>query len=295
MFLSLRRAYLAGNPSMLRRYSALLRYERLGSSRLLSCFTLPGGCDTVFFPGCNLPGTRPAVTERLFRALAARIPNLGLVLDCCNRPSYSLGRADFFRDEFARKIKRLTSSGVNNVITACPGCHDVFLRYGTGLRAVSVYEVVAEYGSGFPHIGLEFTVHDPCALRFNDEVSGAVRKLLSDAGVTVVEMKHSRRTTFCCGEGGAVARADPELSDVWREKVFSEAEGMRVLTSCGGCQHRLSRRMAAIHLLDLLYNPAARAGDGRASRPPMTYLNRFLFRIRTGRMMRDEPRKPAPQ
>jgi Fe-S oxidoreductase len=184
---------------------------------------------------------------------------------------------------------------VNNVITACPGCHDVFLRYGTGLRAVSVYEVVAEYGSGFPHIGLEFTVHDPCALRFNDEVSGAVRKLLSDAGVTVVEMKHSRRTTFCCSEGGAVARADPELSDVWREKVFSEAEGMRVLTSCGGCQHRLSRRMAAIHLLDLLYNPAARAGDGRASRPPMTYLNRFLFRIRTGRMMRDEPRKPAPQ
>ena len=261
-----------------------MRFEKLGSSRLLSHYAIPPGCDTVFFPGCNLPGTRPAVTERLFRELSSRLPRLGLVLDCCNKPSRDLGRTDFFRAEFGRKLERLAASGVKAVITGCPNCHDVFSRHGRELEMHSVYEIMAEHGPGLPHIDEEFSVHDPCALRYNENVAEAVRKLLSAAGVPFGNMKHSGRKTYCCGEGGTAARADPKFSDAWREKICRESGGRRVITSCGGCQRRLSEVMPAHHLLDLWFDPeAALAGKARIGRMPVTYLNRFLFKRRMRR------------
>lgn len=286
MFLSLRQVHLAAHPGHLRKYAGLLRFERLGSSALLSHYAIPAGCDTVFFPGCNLPGTRPKVTERLFRELSSRLPRLGLVLDCCNKPSRDLGRADFFREEFGRKLERLAASGVKTVITGCPNCYDVFSRHGGDLRVFSVYEAMAEQGPGLPRVAAEFLVHDPCALRYNQNVTGAVRKLLSDAGAPFGDMKHSGRKTYCCGEGGAVERANPKLSDAWREKIRRESGGRRVITSCGGCQRRLSDAMPALHLLDLWFDPEkALAGKARIGRMPVTYLNRFLLRRRMRRLI----------
>jgi hypothetical protein len=77
------------------RHAPLLAYERKGGSTIYSFYGLPAGCDTVFFPGCALPGTRPDAVSELFEALKQVIPNLGIVLDCCLRPSHDRGRRSF--------------------------------------------------------------------------------------------------------------------------------------------------------------------------------------------------------
>ncbi len=138
MFLSLRSDHISKNPEYLNRYAGLLRYEALGSSKLLSLYALPPGCDTVFFPGCNLPGTRAAVTERLFLEMAERMPRLGLVLDCCNKPSHDLGREDFFRAEFGRKTAKVTVRRCQENYHGLPKLslcvHQVCRRHGCGFR-----------------------------------------------------------------------------------------------------------------------------------------------------------------
>ncbi len=155
---------------------------------------------------------------------------------------------------------------------------------------VSVYSVMEEKGMMPGHSPNEsFTLHDPCALRFNDDVTGSVRNILGATGISLNEMKHTRRKTFCCGEGGTLERVNREFSEIWREKIRREAGGRTVITSCGGCAHRLASAMKTVHLLDLWYNPAAVSeGRKRTTGFPFTYISRFLLKKRIIRFMKKE-------
>ncbi|MGA7277198.1 MAG: VTT domain-containing protein, partial [Desulfocapsaceae bacterium] len=79
LFLDLRRAFVASGRFNKLTYRTILSYEKLGRSRLFSWQEIPGGCDTIFFPGCNLPGSRMKTTLRLFENLQRSIPRLGIV------------------------------------------------------------------------------------------------------------------------------------------------------------------------------------------------------------------------
>jgi ferredoxin len=92
LFLEIRRQYVGSGHFHESAYQAILGYEKRGTSSLFSWYGLPEGCDTVFFPGCSLPGTRPQVTLRMFRALQKTVPSLGIVLDCCTKPSHDQAR-----------------------------------------------------------------------------------------------------------------------------------------------------------------------------------------------------------
>jgi Fe-S oxidoreductase len=287
-FLVLRREAAERGGLDLARYRTLLGYEARGHSKLFAWRGLPPGCDAVFFPGCTLPGTRPRTTWRLFAELRRHLPRLGVVLDCCHKPSHDLGRQGFFAARFAEVLAPLFEYGVSTVLVACPNCHKVFSRYAAPLKVRTVYEFLAEAGlSSPPRARGRVTVHDPCPLRDAAEVQQAVRGLLAGAGLEVQEMSHSQGRTLCCGEGGAVGCVAPELSAAWGLARREEAAGRRIVTYCAGCAGFLSRVAPASHLADLLFEPErVMAGKARVARTPFTYLNRLLLKRRLRRALR---------
>lgn len=282
LFLALRRETAGRGGLDLARYRRLLAYEARGHSRLFAWRGLPPGCDTAFFPGCSLPGTRPGTAWRLFSELRRHLPRLGVVLDCCHKPSHDLGRQEFFAERFAEVLAPLREHGVGRVLTACPGCHTVLSRHAAPLAVQTVYEFLAERGLSAPgRAAGRVTVHDPCPLRRADGVQDAVRRLLAGAGLEVEEMRSSRGRTLCCGEGGAVGCVAPELSAAWGRRRGEEAAGRRIVTYCAGCAGFLSRVAPTVHLADLLCDPGlALAGRARVARAPFTYLNRLLLKRR---------------
>ncbi len=264
-------------------YRSILGYEAVGRSRLFSWYGLPDGCDTVFFPGCTLPGTRAAVTWRVFRQLRKGIPSLGMVLACCAKPSHDLGRTAHFRQAFGEVLSRLAAGGVQTVLTACPNCTRMFGQYGDGLSVRTVYEILHEQGLTAPAAacGLEVSVHDPCPMRDHWQAQAAVRGLLTDVGYSHVEMPHRKNTTLCCGEGGSVGCVDFALSEGWAEKRVKEAGGRRLVTYCAGCAGYLGRVAPTVHILDLLFRPDGAAGDSTfVSRGLATYFHRLLLKMR---------------
>ncbi len=66
LFYAIRREAMDTGKVNLSRYRAILGYENRGSSPLFSFYALPEGCDTVFFPGCTLPGAHPETTWQIF-------------------------------------------------------------------------------------------------------------------------------------------------------------------------------------------------------------------------------------
>ncbi len=290
-FLEMRRQVVARYQLPGSRYTKILRYERRGGSRLFSWYGLPTGCDTVFFPGCTLPGTRPETTWQLYQQLREQVPHLGVILDCCHKPSHDLGRQHFFLTRFEGMRTWLISHGVRHIIAACPNCYKIFHGYGHGLSVRTAWEILAEtqIDSILPAIPQErITVHDPCPLRDHQHAHQAVRTLLSRLGLEVREMQHSRDRTICCGEGGSVEAVNPDLARKWGALRKVEAGNDLVITYCAGCASFLARAGVRVaHLGDLLVNPEkALSGKATVARAPWTYLNRIRLKRRLQKAIR---------
>ncbi|KAF0187928.1 MAG: hypothetical protein FD168_2164 [Desulfobulbaceae bacterium] len=280
MFLEMRRDAVRQGKGDFPQHRAIRNYEKQGFSSLFSYYGLPHGCDTVFFPGCGLPGTRPDKVIKLFTHLQKSIPALGIVLDCCTKPSHDLGDQIFFKTMFFELKNYLLEKGVTKIIVACPNCYKVFRQYGGELTVTTAYEALLQ--TDLPATGLisgTVTVHDPCAIRFEESIHDAARDLLSRKGLQVEEMKHHRRQTICCGEGGSVGFLAPELSQEWSGIRKIEADGRTTLTYCSGCANYLNPVTPTFHLLDLFFEPEATiTGKAKVSRSPFTYLNRLKLK-----------------
>ena len=261
-------------------HSKILDYEKRGTSRRYSYYALPEGCDTVFFPGCTLPGTRPDKVMKLFEHLRQTVPSLGIVLDCCTKPSRDLGRQDHFRSMYGEMEGFLRQNGVRHVLVACPNCYKVFKQHAETISVRTVYELLAE--SGLPEaatISGTVTVHDPCAVRFEDSIHNAVRGLIEKKGLTVEEMPHHGSKTLCCGEGGSVGFLAPELARNWSAVRAREAGGRRIISYCAGCVNFLNAVTPTTHVLDIIFDPeAAIEGKAGVSRAPLTYWNRIRLK-----------------
>lgn len=289
MFLELRRAAVRNDELDLRPYRTILAYERRGFSPLFRYRGLPQGCDTVLFPGCTLPGTRPQVAWRLFEHLRIRLPSLGVVLECCAKPSHDLGRQAHFESRFFPLRDELVRRGVRRVLVACPNCLKVFRQYGAPLEVRTVYEQLHEHG--LPQLeGARrheaVTVHDPCPLRHEPGVQEAVRALILERGLVVEEMRHRKARTLCCGEGGSVGFRFQENATGWGELRRKEAKGRRVLTYCAGCVNFLQRHVNAVHVLDVVFRPhVLDAGNVPVVRSPWTYPRRLQLKARFMRIL----------
>ncbi|MBL4902643.1 VTT domain-containing protein [Desulfocapsa sp. AH-315-G09] len=280
MFLEMRREAFSNGVQNLANYGVILNYEKRGNSKSYSYYALPENCTTILFPGCTLPGTRPDKVKSLFDHLQKTIVNLGIVLDCCTKPSHDLGREEHFQAMFSEMQDYLLQNGVKNILVACPNCYMVFKQYGGSLQVKTIYEHLAETSlPATAAISATVTVHDPCRTRDEEQIHAAIRQLTTKKALTIKEMKHHGPKTICCGEGGSVGCINPDYSKNWGRRRKEEAGGDMILTYCAGCANFLGSVNPTSHILDLLFEPEATlAGKVKISKAPWTYLNRLRLK-----------------
>ncbi|MRR54455.1 MAG: hypothetical protein EG822_08080 [Deltaproteobacteria bacterium] len=279
LFLEMRREAVERGFGHFPEHAPLLNYERLGTSRRFTLYRLPAACSTIFFPGCALSGTRPDGVSKVFSLLQQADPAMGIVFDCCLKPSHSLGRERFATAMFAEMRDYLLAQGVKEVLVGCPNCQVMFESFGQGLAVRTVYEVLEESALPLEKATGSVTVHDPCVIRNAEPVQQAVRTLLQRQGLTVEEMPHSGKTTLCCGLGGGVKLLAPDLAKEVASRRKDEAQGRRIITYCAGCVQALAPHTPASHLLDLLFAPEQTlAGKKKGTAAPFTYLNRLRLK-----------------
>lgn len=277
-FLTMRRKAWEEGRVDKKRYSGILRYEALGTSRWFSSLMTPPDCETVLFPGCTFPGTRPETFMRLWKQLRALVPSLGVMLDCCHKPSHDLGRHEHFMRNFKRIETKLKAAGVRQVLVACPNCFKVFRTHGD-IPVQSVYEILRGQDMCQPVLSSSHFLHDPCPLRSEPQIHEAVRDLLRQGGFSIENSKGKPALTLCCGEGGTVAAVRPEFAREWTRKCSERAKGAPILTYCAGCAGFLSQQSSTLHILDALFlSDKIAEGTFKPVRSPMTYLARLRLK-----------------
>ena len=223
-------------------------------------------CRVAFFPGCQLAASSPWHVESVYINLAARIPGLGIFVDCCGAPADWSGRRALREEIHASLRETWRRLGEPTIVTACSSCLKAFGDFLPELEARSLWTVLTEIGfpDGARAAGRgPYALHDPCTGRRAVEAQRAVRGLAAGLGVEVGELSGAELTT-CCGFGGLASFANPEIADRIVDRRIGESE-RDYLTYCAMCRDNFARRgKRAVHLLDLVFRVARRRRSGRA-------------------------------
>ncbi|SCY21129.1 pyridine nucleotide-disulfide oxidoreductase/dicluster-binding protein [Desulfoluna spongiiphila] len=213
----------------------------------------------LFFPGCQLGGASPAHVAQAYGYLReTHDTKTGLMLGCCGAPAHWGGDVPLFESVLAQIKAGWKNLGNPQIITACSSCQSVFSQFLPEADTVSLWSLMADHGLPAT-VGdsqtetLPLAVIDPCTARHETNVQKSVRLLLNDLGATVEELPFSGERTECCGFGGLMSNADPDVARDLLERRVQQSP-LDYLTYCVVCRdHLASTGKKTSHLFDLIW------------------------------------------
>jgi Fe-S oxidoreductase len=218
------------------------------------------GCDKseyLFFPGCQLGASDPKYVENTYGYLLQKNPMTGLMLGCCGIPAEWAGD-DALLAEVTDSIRDLWGSmGEPQIIFACPTCEKVFAARFSEIKRIALYDFMNQEGLPENHAegkGETVSVFDPCSSRYDATMQNSVRSLLVQSGFLLAELPWRKDTARCCGNGGHIYSADPELA---RRIARNGADlgSHPYITYCTNCRDIFENEgKFCRHVLDVLFD-----------------------------------------
>lgn len=133
------------------------------------------------------------------------------------------GNEFIFQMQAMSNIKVMNMYNIDNIVTTCPHAYNTLKNeykelgghYNVRHHTEFILELISE---GRLHIsgdlsGKKVTYHDPCYLGRANSIYDDPRELIQSLGVELIEMKRSKRNSFCCGAGGAQMFKESETGD----------------------------------------------------------------------------------
>ncbi len=281
--LATREALVARGQGPLPPHKGIQNYVKWGASPTFALSRpdpATGKAARVFFPGCSLAGHATEVVKAVYAYVRRRLPDTGIMLNCCGAPSYFMGETDVMLRVIRNVAGEMAKLGAREIIVACTHCYQMLTEFLPEFKTRTIYEVLNEVGlpdGASSTAAAIFNIQDACGARQAPQIHEAVRRLVRDLGHTVEEMDHNRERSICCGSGGMVPAVAPMLAKKMTEFRLSEAT-RDLVTYCASCRARLAKTgHPTLHVLDLPFNPK---WQQTKSQPPPHSLLRWWRRWR---------------
>jgi glycolate oxidase iron-sulfur subunit len=236
----------------------------------------------ILLAGCAQQVLRPEINDATIRLLARRgvdvevAPNAG----CCGALVHHMGREDAALAMVKRNVEawsRVMGKGeaVDAIVINASGCGTTVKDYGHLLKhdaghaeaaariaglAQDVTEFLAAYDMGPPKrwSSLRVAYHSACSMQHGQRIADEPRRLLANAGFTVVEVPEGH---LCCGSAGTYNILQPEIAGELRRRKIANVRSVRpdvVATGNIGCIAQLAAGMDipiahTVELLDWAY------------------------------------------
>ncbi len=220
--------------------------------------------EVLFFVGCTAaydPNIREMAlnTARVLSAAGIDFGTLGNDENCCGSTLLRTGLTEAAMRAAQANISLFEQAAPTTIVTNCAGCCKTlsqdYPRFGKiGARVVHATAFIAELLDRgklrLTHrVEAHATYHDPCHLGRHLGLYEPPRKLLeSIPGIKLIEMERTRDEARCCGAGGGVKTAFPDLAMKIAGLRVADAEqtGANVLsTSCPFCLQSLRESIEA--------------------------------------------------
>jgi Fe-S oxidoreductase len=229
----------------------------------------------LFYPGCQLSASSPHHVKSIYAYLRSLIKGgVGLILGCCGAPAAWAGQEELFLGAIHSLADEWQRMGKPRIITACSSCYRLFKDNLADLTVESLWTVLdhADLPLNQPAAGSrELAIHDPCTTRHDQHIQKSVRRIAVKLGVELKELGHHPELTTCCGYGGHMFFANPEVADKVVNRRIRESDA-DYLAYCAMCRdHFAAKGKRVLHVLDLIFgvgngDPASLRGPGYSKR-----------------------------
>ncbi|WNF38811.1 (Fe-S)-binding protein [Bacillaceae bacterium IKA-2] len=239
-----------------------------------------------FMPGCSLPSYTPEGVKKTMQYLKEVYPSLGGVQKCCGKGTKALGQEDKFYERFAGLQNDIDSVGIEKIIVACQNCYKTIKETSDHTEVESLWTLLPEIGLPVEMRGkardsdVVFGIHDSCSTRYEKEIQDGIRWIMNELGYKVVETEYSKENTRCCGFGGMIVPANPELANRVMQRRADDFKSDYVVVYCAACRSSMMNvGKKAFHILDLLWGPVVYANSDAPedvlSNPIKSWANRY--------------------
>lgn len=208
----------------------------------------------LYFRGC----TAREKQTNIQKATEFLLNNAGIdyyMLDdekCCGSVLLRTG----FESEAKEQIKRNAEIFKGEkILTSCAGCYKTLKEDYEDLDVIHISQLLDELIRAgkfdFTKKDLDVTYHDSCHLGRHLNVFDEPRSVVEEVA-NLVEMENIRENSLCCGAGGGVKSAYPEIADQMANSRIAQAKdtGCEILiTSCPFC--KLNLENDDLEVLDL--------------------------------------------
>jgi glycolate oxidase iron-sulfur subunit len=236
----------------------------------------------ILLAGCAQQVLRPEINDATIRLLARRGVDVEVApgAGCCGALVHHMGReadAIAFAKRNVDAWTRLMDKGdrIDSVIVNASGCGTTVKDYAHMLAREPAYaeraaklsamtrdvtEFLASYDMGPPTrwSSLRVAYHSACSMQHGQRITEEPRKLLRNAGFTVLEVPEGH---LCCGSAGTYNILQPTIAADLRDRKVANIRSMRpdlVATGNIGCITQLASGMDipiahTVELLDWAY------------------------------------------
>ncbi len=212
---------------------------------------MPKNAKVGYFMGC-LSGYREHKLAKAAMSVLDKMHVDFTVLDetCCGSPLARVGGSEEELKKLVEKnVNAINKAGVEKVVCSCAGCYRMFkLEYPRFMqlpfKVEHISETLANSELKLKEFKKTLTYHDPCHLGRHAKLYDEPRKVLKKIpGATVKEMPNAKADARCCGGGGGVRSAFPELAEAIACARTEEAKGIAdiLVTACPFCVNNLKK------------------------------------------------------
>lgn len=208
----------------------------------------------LYFRGCTAREKETSIQKATEKLLDIAGVDYHILEDekCCGSV---LLRTGFF-NEAQRQIEKNTEIlNGEKIITSCAGCYKTLKDDYEGLDVIHISqlldELIRDGKLNLEKGELDVTYHDSCHLARHMEVFDEPRNVIESLA-NLVEMENNRENSLCCGAGGGVKSAYPEIATQMARTRIDQAmdTGCKTLvTACPFCKLNLSND--ELEVLDL--------------------------------------------
>jgi len=220
-------------------------------------FTFSKSAEIAYFVGCTSSYRQQELaiaTFKILKKLGVDFTILGPDEWCCGSPLFRTGQIELATELAKHNIEKLNELGVKQIIFSCAGCYRTFAMDYKKIGKLKGKPVtfsrfmlnqIKDKKIQFKDVPLKVTYHDPChttrSLKKPDYKTP--RKVLAALpGVELVEMISNKQGSMCCGAGGGVKSAFPDIAISAAKKRLQNAieTGADYLVStCPFCRRNL--------------------------------------------------------
>ncbi len=198
----------------------------------------------LYFRGCTARERETGISQATEKLLNKAKVDFHTLDDekCCGSVLLRTGFEEEARQQIKKNMEVLEGE---KILTSCAGCYKTLKDDYEGLDVIHISQflsqLINEGKLNFSKKNLNVTYHDSCHLGRHSDVFDEPRNVIKSVA-DLVEMENIRENSLCCGAGGGVKSAYPEVANQMALSRIAQAKETgceTLITSCPFCKLNL--------------------------------------------------------